>query len=173
MTYSDAITLLLAFFVMILSVSDLNQGKVESLKEGVVYLGLNTIKSWATIIAFSGLKSTTSELLTTALVRAKMAELLAPSFNCDSDTCFLAGLFSPIDAMLMKPMSEILDVLPVEESVKLELQDFSGDLGKLIFFTLSYEQAKSKTLPENISIDEINQAYLSATEWATQTEAII
>ncbi len=34
-TYSDAITLLLAFFVMILSVSDLNQGKVEALKEGL------------------------------------------------------------------------------------------------------------------------------------------
>ncbi|WP_396587266.1 flagellar motor protein MotB [Bermanella sp. R86510] len=34
-TYADAITLLLAFFVMILSVSDLNQGKIESLKEGL------------------------------------------------------------------------------------------------------------------------------------------
>lgn len=34
-TYADAITLLLAFFVMILSVSDLNQGKVEALKEGL------------------------------------------------------------------------------------------------------------------------------------------
>ncbi|MFT6153835.1 MAG: chemotaxis protein MotB [Bermanella sp.] len=34
-TYADAITLLLAFFVMILSVSDLNEGKVEALKEGL------------------------------------------------------------------------------------------------------------------------------------------
>jgi chemotaxis protein MotB len=34
-TYADAITLLLAFFVMILSVSDLNQGKVEALSEGL------------------------------------------------------------------------------------------------------------------------------------------
>jgi chemotaxis protein MotB len=34
-TYADAITLLLAFFVMILSVSDLNQGKVEALQEGL------------------------------------------------------------------------------------------------------------------------------------------
>lgn len=34
-TYSDVVTLLLAFFVMILSVSDLNQGKVEALKEGL------------------------------------------------------------------------------------------------------------------------------------------
>lgn len=34
-TYSDVITLLLAFFVMILSVSDLNQGRIESLKEGL------------------------------------------------------------------------------------------------------------------------------------------
>ena len=34
-TYSDVVTLLLAFFVMILSVSDINQGKVEALKEGL------------------------------------------------------------------------------------------------------------------------------------------
>ncbi len=34
-TYSDVITLLLAFFVMILAVSDLNQGKVEALREGI------------------------------------------------------------------------------------------------------------------------------------------
>ena len=34
-TYSDVITLLLAFFVMILAVSDLNQGKVEALQEGI------------------------------------------------------------------------------------------------------------------------------------------
>lgn len=34
-TYSDVITLLLAFFVMILAVSDLNEGKIESLKEGL------------------------------------------------------------------------------------------------------------------------------------------
>lgn len=37
-TYSDAITLLLAFFVMILAVSELDQGKVEALKEGLAEL---------------------------------------------------------------------------------------------------------------------------------------
>lgn len=37
-TYGDAITLLLAFFVMILSVSDINVGKVEALKEGLAGL---------------------------------------------------------------------------------------------------------------------------------------
>ncbi len=40
-TYADAITLLLAFFVMILSVSDINQGKVEVLKEGLAGLVSN------------------------------------------------------------------------------------------------------------------------------------
>lgn len=34
-TYSDAITLILAFFVMILAVSELDEGKVEALKEGI------------------------------------------------------------------------------------------------------------------------------------------
>ncbi len=41
-TYSDVITLLLAFFVMIMSVSDLNQGKIEALKEGLAEAISNT-----------------------------------------------------------------------------------------------------------------------------------
>ncbi|OUR73339.1 histidine kinase [Methylophaga sp. 41_12_T18] len=140
--------------------------KVESIRQGVVYLGLNTIKSWATIIAFSGIETSTSELITTALVRAKMCELIAPSFNCDPATGFMAGLFSPLDAMMMKPMAELLATLPMEESIKSALQDFNGDLGTLLAFTISYEQNDLAVLPKNISIAELNNAYLEATQWA-------
>ena len=50
-TYADAITLLLAFFVMILSVSDLNQGKIEALKEGLagVLTGDNVVTPFSDI----------------------------------------------------------------------------------------------------------------------------
>jgi EAL and modified HD-GYP domain-containing signal transduction protein len=147
--------------------------KVESLRQGVIYLGLETIKSWATIIAFSDLPSTTSELMTTALVRAKMAELLAKSFNCSPDTAFLTGLFSPLDAMLSKPIAEILESLPMDEQVKLALEQYEGPLGELLQFIISYEQDNLKTIPSNISISELNNAYLSATEWAIQTESMI
>lgn len=50
-TYADAITLLLAFFVMILSVSDLNQGKIEALKEGLagILTGENVVTPFSDI----------------------------------------------------------------------------------------------------------------------------
>lgn len=147
--------------------------KVESLRQGVVYLGLKTIKSWATIIAFSGIETSTSELMTTALIRAKMAELVAPMFNCDADTGFMAGLFSPLDAMLMKPMSVLLETLPMEEKIKTALDQFEGDLGTLLLFIISYEQGDLAVVPTNITIAELNQAYLTATEWANQLETII
>lgn len=147
--------------------------KVESLRQAVVYLGLKTIKSWATIIAFSGIETTTSEVVTTALVRAKMAEELAPAFNCDSETGFMAGLFTPLDAMLNKPMKELLQMLPMDDSVKKALQNFKGDLGHLLLFVVSYEQGDLAVVPKNITIAELNRAYLTATEWTNQTEALI
>jgi len=51
-TYADAITLLLAFFVMILSVSDLNQGKVEALKEGLA----STLTNEEVVTPFTDIK---------------------------------------------------------------------------------------------------------------------
>lgn len=147
--------------------------KVESLRQAVVYLGLKTIKSWATIIAFSDIETRTSELMTTALIRAKMAEDLAPAFGCDEDTGFMAGLFSPLDAMLQKPMTELLQLLPMEESVKEALQDFKGKLGQLLLFVVSYEQGDLAVVPDNITIAELNRAYLTATEWTNQSEALI
>ncbi|MEK9712425.1 MAG: OmpA family protein [Thalassolituus sp.] len=58
-TYSDAITLLLAFFVMILAVSDLNQGKIESLKEGLA----EVISSQKVETPFSEIKQGLDEYL--------------------------------------------------------------------------------------------------------------
>ncbi|OUR64571.1 histidine kinase [Methylophaga sp. 42_25_T18] len=147
--------------------------KVESLRQAVVYLGLKTIKSWATIIAFSSIEASSNEVMTTTLIRAKMAEELAPAFNCDSETGFMAGLFSPLDAMLNKPMPELLQSLPMDDTIKGALQDFEGDLGKLLLFVVSYEQGDLAVVPKNITIAELNQTYVTATEWANQLEALI
>ncbi len=144
---------------------------IDSIRQGVMMLGLKTIKSWATIIAFSDAEPSTSELLTLALVRAKMAELLAESFNCNEETAFLVGLFSPLDAILLKPMDELLETLPLEQNVKIALLDGSGDLGDLLKFVLSYELNEIICVPDNITIEQLNTAYLTATEWTDLTQA--
>jgi chemotaxis protein MotB len=58
-TYADAITLLLAFFVMILSVSDLNQGKVEALQEGLA----NSISDKEVVTPFTDIKKELDDII--------------------------------------------------------------------------------------------------------------
>ena len=72
---------------------------VNSLKQAVIYLGLDAIRSWAIIIAFSSVESPISgALLNTALIRAKIAEFLAEPVDCEPENAFILGLFSSVDA---------------------------------------------------------------------------
>ena len=148
--------------------------KVESLKQAVIYLGLKAIKSWVTIITFSNTNSRMSpELLVTALVRAKMAESLASVFKCNSETAFLLGLFSIADAMFNKPMSGLLEELPVSKPIKLALKEGEGELGKLLMFIRTHERGSLTVMPSSLNIPDINKAYIAATEWANHTLRVV
>lgn len=142
--------------------------RIESLRQAVLYLGLNTIKSWAAIIAFANVESPSSQqLLNLALVRAKMTELLAPDFKCNTETAFMMGLFSLANAMFNKPLSQLLSELPIAEPIKIALQEGRGELGKLLMFVRTHERGSLTVMPASLSIRQINDAYLSATDWAT------
>jgi EAL and modified HD-GYP domain-containing signal transduction protein len=144
--------------------------RIESLKQAVIYLGLDTIKSWATIITFSNINTAPpNELLTTALVRAKMSELLAPTFNCGPETAFTLGLFSITDVLFNKPMTELLSPLPLSEPLKLALQSAEGPLGKLLIFIRTHERGSLTVMPKYLSIPEINKAFIAATDWANHS----
>jgi len=146
--------------------------KVDSVRQGLLFLGLNTIKSWATLIAFSDIESSTSELMTTALVRAKLCNQLAKSFDCEPEAAFMLGLFSPLEAILQKPMEAILQSLPIEEDMKEALLlKGNNPLGELLIFVISHEQGSLMELPQHISIQQLNAAYLAATEWVNLTES--
>jgi EAL and modified HD-GYP domain-containing signal transduction protein len=145
--------------------------KIDSLRHGIMMLGLKTITSWVSIIALSEAHASTSELLITALVRAKMAEKIAANFSAIPETAFLVGLLSPLDAILQKPMAEVLESIPLDEHVKLALIDGDGQLGELLRFVVSYEEQEILCIPDSISPEELNNAYLAATEWASMTQA--
>lgn len=147
--------------------------QVDTIRRGLLFLGLKSIRSWATLISFSDLEPRTSELMTAAIIRAKMSSELAPLFSCDKEVAFMAGLFSLLDAILEQPMEEILNSLPLDEDMKDALLLKSDkQLGKLLLFVINYEQDSFESIPPNISISELNSAYLTATEWVSLTEEV-
>jgi len=139
--------------------------KIESLGEGLVFLGLNTIKKWAALVALAGMDSFPHEVLTSSLVRAKMCESLAKQFDCGAQSAFIVGLFSMLDVMVSKSMQELLIPIQLGDQIKEALIEKSGNLGQLLAFVIDYEQYFDMDLPQNLTVAEVNEAYLSATAW--------
>ncbi|HYB23180.1 MAG TPA: HDOD domain-containing protein, partial [Solirubrobacteraceae bacterium] len=68
--------------------------RVSSVQEGLTWLGAATVRRFALMVALSGARDVPSELLVTALVRARMCELLAGGERSVAESSFTVGLFS-------------------------------------------------------------------------------
>jgi EAL and modified HD-GYP domain-containing signal transduction protein len=142
--------------------------KIESVQQAVIILGLQTIKSWTTLLAMSQVDNKPTELVITAMVRGKMAEELAKVQKYDRpDSFFTVGLFSALDALMDNTMEEILTQLPLADHISNALLHRQGIHGEILSCVLAYErgeweQVKSSTL----SMSRIRDCYLSALQWA-------
>ena len=68
--------------------------KIKSIRQAVIFFGLQRLKNWASLMAMTDIEGKPSELLQTGLVRARMCELLAiEAHHSDSDSHFMLGLF--------------------------------------------------------------------------------
>lgn len=141
--------------------------KVETLQQAIAYLGNTSIKIWATLIALSGIDDKPNELLTVALVRGKMCELLAERLKLpDKDNYFIIGLFSALDAMMDAPLAQVVENLPLSPVVMNALLKHEGRAGQALHCTLAYEQSEWDQI-DCTRMEEIVivQSYLDAVAW--------
>lgn len=138
--------------------------RVESIQHAVALLGLRTVRSWATLISMSGAESARGDLMTIALVRAKMCELLGEQLGLKQpDSNFMVGLLSVLDLVAQAPMPEVLAALPLEEDINAALLHHGGALGRILACTLAYEQCDWATLKElGLDAEQVNEAYMAA-----------
>ena len=74
---------------------------VSSVREALTLLGVRTVRRWAVVMAISALPDVHDELVSLALRRARMCEMLAGSaLPEERETLFTIGLFSVADALL-------------------------------------------------------------------------
>jgi c-di-GMP-related signal transduction protein len=107
--------------------------RMTSIRQALVHLGERPLKRWGTLVALSGLGDDKPvELVRLCLVRARFCELLAEEIG-ESDAAldlFLTGLFSAIDALMDRPLDEVLADMGLGERIgdAIRGQD-SGTLG--------------------------------------------
>lgn len=138
--------------------------RVDSIQRAVILLGLKNIRSWATLISLNHIADHRSDLITLALERAKMCELLADALQIkQKESGFTVGLLSVLDVMTQAPMELILAALPLSEEINAALLNHEGPLGRILACALAYERCDWASLDTlGLEPSQINDAYLTA-----------
>ncbi len=144
--------------------------EIKSIKQAIIYLGEEQVRKLIVLLATSILSiNKPKELLRIAIIRANFCELIARKHDkslCSS--AYLLGLFSLLDAILDKPIEEVIEALPLADDVHDVLMgNNDSPLGIILNTVKLYEAGEwqqSEELAEKIKItkDQLASDYQQA-----------
>ena len=104
--------------------------QVESIRQAVVMLGRNQLRSWISMLALNSLNDCPAALMEMAITRGKMCEYLAKMTKKPQyDSYFTVGLFSVLDALMKQPLAKLVSSLPLSDDVKSAILYQQGEMG--------------------------------------------
>ena len=140
--------------------------RIRSVMHALVMLGESEIRKWVAVVIAGILgQDRTPELVRIAVVRAKFCESLASPSK--SESYFLTGIFSLLDAMLDKPMSQVALELPISDECRIALLRGENALSALLRQCERCERGDFQNLLNNQTRDDaVFNAFQGATLWA-------
>lgn len=147
--------------------------EVSSIKEALLLLGIEPVRKWTSIWAVAGLHSGgPTELVTMALVRARMCEQIAlvhwgPQAASEY---FLLGLCSLLDVLLQTSMAVAIADLPLPAAMRDALKGTPGRARSVLDCIIAYEQgdwlrADTAAQVAGITLRAVPEAYGDALQW--------
>lgn len=145
--------------------------EIDSIKEALALVGGDTIKKWVILILMSQLaEGKPQALLITALVRAKMCELIEEASDNNNGEMFTIGLFSLLDALMDVSLDDLMEDLTLSTEVKLAILDHQGEKGDILDNVICYEQGQWLYLSEQgIDSEVYFSSYMEAVKWTDST----
>jgi EAL and modified HD-GYP domain-containing signal transduction protein len=154
-------------------------GKIESLRQAINYLGLNRLRSLASLLALSNLTDKPSGLKVNTMIRAKMCESLGQKIAPDlANRFFSVGLLSTLDAYFDQPLASLIAGFALHPDLSDALLSFSGNCGQVLRAVIAHERAQWDDIDWeylatfNIAADDINEAYQASIIWQAQSALI-
>lgn len=141
---------------------------VKTVEDTIVILGSYELRRWASMLALSTVDNKPHELLITAIVRAKMCELVAKQLKRQNPgSYFTAGLFSLLAALLDRPLEDIVSQMPLSAELELALVTGGGDIGQVLRAVEAYEAGRfEESLLQGMTAALFWDIYLEALEWS-------
>ncbi|CAM4343256.1 EAL and HDOD domain-containing protein [Pseudoalteromonas ostreae] len=150
------------------------QKEIESLKQALVYLGHDHIKKFVSLIITAHVAQTKpNELIKMCIIRARFCELIAKKIApSQANSAFLIGLFSLLDAILDRPMEQLLIRLPFPEPIKDALMEEKNTLYYILATVKAYESGSWWAMEQavvfiNLNSDLLPKLYRDALDWSS------
>jgi EAL and modified HD-GYP domain-containing signal transduction protein len=150
--------------------------RIESVRQGLLLLGDDQIRKWAWMASLSSLgQSKPPVLLAQALMRGRLCETIASAAGLSVGTAdpFLFGMLSLLDAILGRPLQEVLNDLNIGRNIRDALvgtADESDPLRLLLRIVKSYEigdwrdvEAVAQVI--GVPAGTVGSCYLDALSW--------
>lgn len=153
--------------------------EIKSIGQALVLLGIEPIRKWTMVWCLAGLTSgAIPELATLALLRGRACELLGDDLpNTDSSELFLVGLFSLLDVMLSRTMTDALEGLPLSAGASAALLGQPNTMRGVLDSVVAYERAEwneASSLATSCGLEAsaVADAYTNALKWAQEVSRI-
>jgi len=148
--------------------------EIHSVRHALAILGEREVRRWIRLVATLGAgQNKTSEMVLSALVRARFCELLSPKIAHGDSDLFLMGLLSLMDAILEIPMSQVLDNVPIDQETKSVLLGGASRLRPFYQLMLAQESGEWKTASDltsqlHLKESDVGECYWQAMQWARE-----
>ncbi|HXW33800.1 MAG TPA: EAL domain-containing protein [Acidimicrobiales bacterium] len=143
---------------------------VRTLREALVLVGWRRLQSWVALLLMTDKGQASEEEMVTALVRARMSEMLAERISPDlSAVAFTAGMLSSLDVLLSVPIEEVLGSLPLDADLKVAALRGDTELGRIVADVADYQLGRADDAVRSGAGEERLQiASLRALTWAVE-----
>jgi EAL and modified HD-GYP domain-containing signal transduction protein len=151
--------------------------EISSFRHAVTIIGYQNLYRWLSLLLVSAVKDAgCPALMTTAVIRGRLAELLGAGYfeKQDRDNLFIVGVFSMLDIMLGMSMEKLLEQIPLSESIVDALTSLQGNYGPFLELARCCENLSDDSVVQRAHVlmdslqlthDHVNRAHMQALGW--------
>jgi EAL and modified HD-GYP domain-containing signal transduction protein len=139
---------------------------VSTVMQAVTLLGIESVRSWTTMMILAQIGGKPRELFITALVRARFCQLTGYNGDGAGSELFALGLFSVIDALTDRPMASVVSSLPFPREMRDALVNRTGP-GRLLDCVAAMEEGEFRRARQLVA--GAPERYLEAVAWTNET----
>lgn len=139
--------------------------EIKSIQHAVIHIGLNRLRSWATLFILADMDISAAEVITTCLIRAELCQSITNATGSgDSSSAYTVGLLSMLDALLNLPMEEVIKELPLPDAMADALASRSGPYSQALNCAIALEQYQwqSDYVSQTLTVPELTGLYIQA-----------